>query len=542
MMSATALEGVDLLRGVLASRPILLCVACLVCLVAGRRQGSLERTAQLWMAGAVKLLAIVGLLGLVAYPAAAFWYASDPHYLDNAEPTVPAIGWLFTVGQPLYHSTDSAERYTLIYGPLAYIFYGFVLRLLGPGLVMSKALGAGAGVASLAFVFAAVRRHGSPLRAAVLTGMCAVLLLAFRQYSFWTRPDPLQLLSAAAALFFAVSGSGYTSAALVGVVSGVLWDLKFTGPLYSLPVFWLLHRRAGWRGTVLASSTAIVVAIAPFWFQNVSLTNYLFWIRSSAGTGTLLSMLRQNLEWALFLGAAVLLSHHAVPAENRVGGRDWSGALVATAIGACGLVIAAAKPGAGPYHLIPLFPVVTYLAAWQAAAFSLSRATKDPVVPRAAVAFLVVAVAIAAIQQLHLATSLLARKTLHEAEDIEQFASTHDGVVEMGYGRTEALSLVRPVLVFRNNTYFIDQPAVREHQLAGVEIPPATVAALASCRINYWLIPKGEAPFSGINGYTAVFGRPLYPPAFRQAFESAYKRVGNTTYYDVWQCQPRTGT
>ncbi len=520
---------------------MLLCVALLICLLIGRRRSSLEAHARIWMAGAAKLLVVAGLLGLVAYPAVAIWYASDPHFLDNAEPTIPAVGWLFSVGQPLYHSAESAERYTLIYGPLAYIFYGFVLRLLGPGLVISKALGAGAGMASLAFLFAAVRRHGSAFRAAALTGMCAVLLLAFRQYSFWTRPDPLQLLSVSAALFFAVSGSRYIPAALAGVASGVLWDLKFTGPLYSLPVFWLLHQRAGWRATVLASMTGIAVAIAPFWFQNVSLSDYLFWIRLSAGTGTLLSMLRQNLEWALYLGLPLLLSYYAVPAEHRVGRRAWGGAVLATAIGVCGLVIAAAKPGAGPYHLIPFLPIVTYLVSWQTSAFSLSRVVRDPVLPRAAVAFVVVAVAIAAMQQAYLATSLLARKTLHEVEDVEHFASTHDGVVAMGYGRTEALSLARPVLVFRNNTYLLDQPAVREHQLAGIGIPPATAAALISCRVKYWLIPKGEAPFSGINGYAAVFGRPLYPPAFRQAFESAYRRVGNTTYYDVWQCQPRTG-
>jgi hypothetical protein len=538
---APLLDGLEVFRVRFGGRPLLLSIAVLALLLIGRRRSALRASTPVWMVRAARVIAGAGLLGLVAYPTIAIWYACDSHFFDNAEPTIPAIAWLFHVGQPVYHAPDSADRYAHIYGPLTFMFHGFVLGWLGPGIGVSKGLGVGAGIASLALLYGSIRRHGSSVRAAALTGMCALLLLLFRNYSFWVRPDSLQVLSVSAALLFAVSGRGYRSAALVGLASGVLWNLKVTGPLYSLPVFALLHQRSGLRATLIAVATGMAVAVMPFAaFSNVSLANYLAWMRLSAQTGLLLSMLRQNLEWAAYLGVPLLLSYYAVARERRLGPPEWRNVMVALLLGMCGVVTAAAKPGAGPYHLIPFLPIITYIVSWQTANWSWSM-TIDPVVPRASIAFVLVTVITACAQQAQLVTTMSARRTLHEADDITQFAETHHGIIEMGYGRTEALTFARPVLVFRNNSYLLDQPAVREHQLAGVDVPQATVDALAGCRVDYWLIPKGEAPFSGLNSYPAVLWRPLYPREFRRVFDRTYTRVGATAYYDVWQCRTRTG-
>jgi hypothetical protein len=117
--------------------------------------------------------------------------------------------------------------------------------------------------------------------------------------------------------------------------------------------------------------------------------------------------------------------------------------------------------------------------------------------------------------------------------------ASHDGIVEMGYGWTEAKSLIRPVVTFRNNAYLIDQPAVREYQLQGLELPAATLDAVRSCRAAYWLIPKGEPPFSMINSYPSVAEKPLYSSAFRDAFAASYRLTETTKYYDVWKCRMR---
>jgi hypothetical protein len=203
-------------------------------------------------------------------------------------------------------------------------------------------------------------------------------------------------------------------------------------------------------------------------------------------------------------------------------------------------MIAAAKPGAGAYHLLPFVPLVTYVVSRQMADLSTSAGTHRAVQTGVTAFVLVVALA-ATVQQAQFVTTMAARRNLHEAEDIQAAAETYPGVVEVGYGTSETLTLTRPILVFRNNSYLLDQPAVREHQLAGLDVPEATVDALRRCRVNYWLIPKGEAPFSGVNGYPRVLWEPLYPEKLRDVFEATHTRVAATAYFDVWQCQPESG-
>ena len=109
-----------------------------------------------------------------------------------------AVGWLFIRGEPVYHAAGSAERYAHIYGPVAFMAHGLILGLFGPSITASKWLGAGAALASLGLLFLALRSVLIAPRSMALTGICATLLLGFRNYSFWTRPEPLQLFCVAA--------------------------------------------------------------------------------------------------------------------------------------------------------------------------------------------------------------------------------------------------------------------------------------------------------------------------------------------------------
>ena len=539
------LDALNIFRVRLGGRPLLFSIGVIALLliirtVRARRRSASRTTGDMRLAA--RVISCAALIALTGYVSLAFWYASDPHFFDNAEPSIVALGWLFHVGQPTYHTPASAERYAHIYGPMTYMLHGYALGIFGPSIAVSKALGASAGLTSLALVYRAIRSKATPARAVVLTGVFALLLLLFRNYSFWTRPEPLQLAAVSAILLFAVSGRGYMSATLIGLASGILWNLKFTGPLYCLPVFVLLQRRTGWRRTLLAVGVAAAMFLLPFVeYPNVSLANYVAWLHLSSGTGLRLHVLRQNLEWATYFSVPLLLSYYAVPRDLRPGGAEWRGLMIALLIGMAGVVVAGAKPGAGPYHLMPFLPVIMYVIAWQSARSELLMVA-DPLVPLASISFVLAAFIIALAQQAHLITTMMERRVLREGDDIAQFADTHQGVIEMGYGETEALTLQRPALVFRSNSYFLDQPALREHQLAGIDLPQATIEALAGCRVNYWLIPKGEEPFSGRNSYAAVFSRPLFSEDFRQAFHASHILVSTTVHYDVWKCQAKAGT
>src|SRR3954468_14811219 len=197
------LDVLEAFRIRVSDRPLALAFAVLVALLAARRLS--RSNAALSSSLLIRLGATGCLIALAVYVSAALWYASDPHFFDNAEPTMIAVGWLFHVGQPIYPAIDAAERYAHIYGPLAFILHGFALGAIAPSIFVSKGLGAAAGILSLAVLYLSIRRQTTQWRALTLTGFAALLLLTFRHYSYWTRPDPFQLVAVAAAISFAAT-------------------------------------------------------------------------------------------------------------------------------------------------------------------------------------------------------------------------------------------------------------------------------------------------------------------------------------------------
>jgi hypothetical protein len=216
--------------------------------------------------------------------------------------------------------------------------------------------------------------------------------------------------------------------------------------------------------------------------------------------------------------------------------RPW--VLLALVTGMTGVAVAASKPGAGAYHLLPFIPIL----AWILCAYVAEHpgANWRPSASIALVAVLVTSTMLATAQQVQWIRAMISRRAVDDVRDLTTYAGTHDGLIEMGYGSDEPLTYGRPVLTFHNNAYLLDQPAIREHQLAGISIPSATIDVLRACRVPTWLIPKGQAPFTAHNVYAATGYAPLYSDDFRRAFLETYAPVSTTTYFDVWQCR-RTG-
>jgi hypothetical protein len=524
-----AADALERFRIGFAGRPLLLWFAALAVLWLLSRQSpasmgtSLQRT-----------LTACSIAGLAAYLMVAIWYGLDPHFFDNAEPTIPAIGWLFSLGKPIYHDVSSPERYSHVYGPVTFMLQGVALRFFGASIVTAKFVGVSAGILSLVAFFGAVRKMVGARSAVVATGVTATALLTFRHLSFWTRPDPLQLLAACTLLLVVSRSTGTLGAMAIGVLTAILWNLKITGPCYALPAFCILFVTGGWRRVIIAAVVGVACGAAPFvLFANVSWTNYVTWIRLSAHTGLLFLLLRQNIEWALFLSLPLVV---AIATRRSSMLLDDRFALLGLLVGACAVIVLAAKPGAGPYHLIPFIPAVAYmtLRLYEPRADFLAKETP------AAVAFVVVLLLVAVANQFQLVRTIRDRGAIAETEDVLRFARARRGDIQMGYGETEAMSFARPLLVFRSGSYLIDQPAIREHQLAGIDVPVGLVRELAACQVPYWLIPRGERPFAGTNSYTAVRGRPLYPIEFVDAFRRSYHRAESTTYFDVWECSAAT--
>lgn len=519
-----------------AGRPLLLALAIAFAMGLVARWSNRRTAVPAWIGVAIAALAVAA---VPAYVVSVVWYVADDHYFDPAEPTMTIVGWLAAHGQPVYHDPASAERYAHIYGPLAFLAHGAIQRLFGAGIETSKWLGGGAGLIGLGATWFALSTVTSRRRALVLTGACALVHLAFRNYTFWTRPDALLVAGVAVGQVLTARTRGIVAAVGFGLVTGLLANLKFTGPIYAAPL--LVTLALGPRpaaSVAVALAVAGVTAAAPFALSNVSLSTYVAWVRVSAGNGLLLSMLRQNIEWIAFLLLPIAASWFALPAAIRPVDRRWLGRLVALLLCLGAVAVAASKPGAGPYHLLPFVPIVAFAAAELIGDRRLFDG--DPDAARTAFAWTLAATLLAIAWHTSFLRQMHDARSRDEVGDLSRFLHAHPGVVaQMAYSGYDRPTYARPVLTFRSGLYLIDGPAAQEYQLSRLPIPAATIEAIRRCRADVWLAPRGAEPFVGPNRYPTVDLAPIFPGALRTAFHQAYRIDGHTEYFDIWRCRTR---
>lgn len=478
-------------------------------------------------------LAAASLATIGVYVAIAIWYASRITFFDPAEPTITAVAWLFAKGQPLYPALDAPERYAHIYGPVLFMAHAAAFAVFGPCTLASKSIGAGAALTSLALAYVVFRKQAGAAAALVATAACVLIYLCFDNVSYWTRSDPLLIAAVVAGLWASRLRGWRASSIVAGVALGLATNLKLTGPVYFLPILALIASTHGLRAVVSAAAVAVPVAGAPFLLPQVSLTHYWQYFELSARNGLVPLRMRQNLEWAVFLSAPIAAWLWAARARVLVD-RFVPALAVAVAI----VIVVAAKPGAGPFHLLPFVPLF---------AFAVLRVPADawrrPAAAHVLAASVLAALAMAVPRQFTFVTTVSGRPLESAVAELRQFAAAHPrSRMAVGYAGTSYLSFARPELVFRTNDYLLDAPAVQEHRLSGLDIPLATRHAMDTCRIEYWLIPSGGEPFLVPGAYQPDGPREVFPPDFRAAFLARYERGGSTGQFDIWRCPPASAS
>jgi hypothetical protein len=513
----------------MTSHPLVLLAAIygllhLVHHVRGTRREAGERVGPspgLAAAGAI----IAAYVGLVA------WYVVQPAYFDHAEPTIPAVAAAYNAGLPLYPALDAAERYAHIYGPLLFLLHGAALWLLGPSIAASKSVGALAILASLSVAFLVFRGRAGTPAAFRATAVCALIFASFGNVTYWTRSDPLLVLSVATGLYGAQLRSWKWSAFVVGVCTGAAFNLKITGPAYLLPALALAAREHGKRFVIAAAAAAGSIAVTPFLAPGISLLDYRDYIELSSRNGVSWARLRQNVEWSVFLAAPLAIS---IVAAVRAGSFPAGNTgVVSAAFLALGIIsIAAAKPGGGPFHLLPLVSVLAFLVV------KTVRAGEAGGTRRVAWAFTLSALILAVPEQILVVRTVAGRNLSSAIADLERFADEHPGRrLAVGYAGISYLPHARTTIVARTGDYLLDAPAVQEHRLSGLPIPAATIRAVEDCRVELWLIPAGAEPFV-VPGAYAPDGPPgVFPESFRRAFLAHHVRAGRTGGFDVWECR-----
>ena len=466
---------------------------------------------------------------LATYIAIVIWYAGTITYFDPAEPTITAVAAALRAGHPLYPAIDAAERYAHVYGPVLFLVHAGTLAVFGSSILVSKAVGAAAAIAALTLSFLVYRERAGIYAAIIATTICAVVFLAFGNVTFWSRSDPLLIFCVALSLVATRLRSRWASMVLLGVTAGVAVNLKVTGIFYLLPAFAMSAVAHGPRAVTLAAGLAAITALAPFALPHVSIANYVDYLQLSARNGVNAARLRQNAEWLFYFGLPVAAALWS--ARRAAESTSHMRALTVTLAPALIVVtLIAAKPGGGPFHLLPFVPVLLY------AVINVPRSAWNPVARTLALAFAISAVALAIPRQLIFISTTVARDLTPAVTFIREFADAHPGTsIAVGYSGTSMMSFARPEAVFRTGDYFLDAPAIQEHNLAGLRLPDATLLALTTCRAEYLLLPPGNA-FQVQSAYYPEGPREVFTEVFRSEFRKRYRFI-RSDLFAVWQCK-----
>lgn len=448
-------------------------------------------------------------------------YLALDAYLDHIEGTVVIRAWEYAHGTPLYELQDGAPRFANLYGPLTYLAQVPALVALGPGIMASKATALAALFATIAL--AAARFFRGPAMPAVHALFLLVAGLALMSpTSFWTRADPIE------ALLVMLAVVGAVSPLAVGLCIGLAVNCKIHAFLYFLPIIFELWRRRGWPALLPLVTAAGTAFVAPFLLPGVSLHDYFY---------TLLQQLagrpRHVMERPAMLLACVLVLALpvAVPLARRHGGvpreaRDWG---IASLASLALLLYPATFPGAGPYHFLPLLPV-------------LAEARRRLPIAGTAAEF--------AVFPMLLIASATTGNSLDQITQRRNWGALADEAValarsspqqpaEIGYGATEPhyeiSQLAKTKLALAGSAPWIDAQILMELRVVGIDGSRRWIPYLDECRVARWVLPKGEEPFATRNYF--YDDGPLFDAAFRAAFAAHYRHTAETVHFTAWDCR-----
>jgi hypothetical protein len=470
-------------------------------------------------------------------------YAS---YTSGIEPNIASVSFLFLKGAPLYHSIDSVQRYSVFYGPMAYLPYSLALRVFGATVFSQKIVVLLANVCMVTLLWSCYRKLLDRAGTLLLLATVLAFSLISNSYVLQVRGDILLMLCAALALFAALNRSGWLSIVLLALSCGIAFDIKFSGPFYILPLYALVIHRHGWRIAATAALLAAALAVIPFLIHGISVSSYLEWIHLASRRPMGKDELIRELKLFPLVCTPLLLLLYKLKQRKK----DFTlshlqnGPLFAPVLGVCLAVVAilALKVGGGIHHFLPFYPILGFFSASMVHEFKKAPLTQAAPLRISFIplcwfwVFMALAAHLGTDFSATVVTLLTSQSSARDvSHDLQTIMSNHPGeTIEMGYGTWEGYKLTyyRPELVFAGNPLTVDPVALDDNNLAGIEIPDSTLAYLRACKTRIWLIPNNNTPFDLVgDGH-------LFSDSFRRIFFERYQKRGSSKYYEIWECNP----
>jgi len=488
------------------------------------------------------LLVIISLVILATYLGIVIWYLFLPGFAGELEPMIASVAWWVQQGEPLYHGFDSAERYSVLYGPMGFLTNAFFMQLLGPSIFSAKLGGVLAAVLGLLCLFLALDKVVSRRMALGFTALTTILYGVGGSFTYMIRPDPFLVACVCFGLLCAVRAR--PALAILGTALALSYcvNLKIHAGLFFLPIFAVLYRRVGPRAVLLSLITGFLMFWLPFLlYPQISLRNYLLWLSEATRHGLDFYTFQMTLQLALFLSLPMLV--FLLPGFRATEAlRKQEHYLLALLICTIGVLILASKPGAGLNHLMPLIPLVLFGTATLLSGLKNQAGEWNQVFSGVrlgtAIAIGLVAMTTGIVTEYRsiMMTRSYTANCREVTQDISRILEAYPGqTIGMAYGGEGdifRLTAYRPLLVFAGQPILLDVIAVMESDCAHRPLPEKTYEAIAAGQVTVWLVPKAQEPFQKHNWYPNH--DEIFPDDFRQLFQENFRCRDKSAYFDLW--------
>jgi hypothetical protein len=475
----------------------------------------------------------------IALLASACFYLAIPLLQDDVESGVASVSALTLRGWPMYPDPQSLYRYIVAYGPLTFAARLPAYWLFGKTLFAFKFTGVLAFFATIAALYRICRHYATPGASLVGVGCCCVVFLRFIPIPFWGRGDPFILCMMALSVWAILEFPQWSVLAVAAVTFALLPNIKITAGSYLFPMVWLLVIRRGWKMAIGSVALGLVLFSLPFFSPQVSLANYWFALNNSRHALRIDILIRNFQYGALLLLPIISILYYR--------GKNQMALLRNQSIYAflilCSVLIACfvgANAGSGPYHFVPCIVPILDLFFWLRE--DLPPAIKGLPFANVAVAWVLSTLVFSSVNLNVFLSTLrhagVGRESISEIQHIQAAQPGRHFEVGVGKDFFDYRTTLEAFTTLSGQPATVPGLAIRELQVAGIDIPDSTIQYMEQCGTAVWLIPKSEAPFSAPDPYFGT-DHPAFSQRFRDVFLTRYFKSESGPSYDVWLCKPR---
>jgi hypothetical protein len=479
-------------------------------------------------------------------------YACSPLYLDHGESSVSTVGFLLKENHELYPSLLSGKICGFVYGPALFLFQKWFYIIFGGSIVASKLVGILSCIFSFIILYSAIYNRFNAKTCLYLIAYVLIVFLQFSSWTFWNRSEPLIMFFIGLALFGIRQKNIYFSLFLLSISFGFAVNLKITSVLYLFPIFLLsLERKSIWFHINLVC-LSLLIAIIPFLHKNISFFNYLDLLRKLATNENLyLNLFSGCLKFSFFyyfIPTILILLYMSKHKENlKKFFLKHKFSLVALFVCLVVVMIMGSKAGGGTLYMLPFMPLFVYFWSKLINIEFNYQYVKISNAKLLIIMSLLIGLTFSTVPTCmlktgymllrfssSLKTDAIPKQVINDLKNIDR--QYPDLSIHMGVGdeRDYKYTYYRPALVYMGNPYIVDFAAYMTYKISNMLESKQLAHIFEDCKIDIWLIPKGNTPFNMGNWTNREL---LFDQELRNSFLNNYDKINSSKFFDIYRCK-----